>query len=114
MPKTMQSRSAFQSWDPSFITRSGTGGCAWYLKGGRLSQLKELAPFVNRSDSYRARAAACLKLAEVINNPHAKRVLASLAEAWLRLADYVEYRRQNEAGEYVGAGGLHDPDANLK
>jgi hypothetical protein len=37
-----------------------------------------------------------------------------LAEAWLRLADYVEYRRQNEAGEYVGAGGLHDPDANLK
>jgi hypothetical protein len=114
MPKTMQSRSAFQSRDPSFITKSGTNGCVWHLKGGRLSQLKELAPFMNRSDAYRARAEACLKLAEAINSPNAKQVLASMAEAWLRLADYVEFRRQNEMGEHLGADGSHDRDANPK
>ena len=58
--------------------------------------MKELAPFVNRSDAYRARAEACLKLAEVINDPHAKPVLASMAEAWLRLADFVERLRPDQ------------------
>jgi len=86
----------------------------WHLKGGRLSQLKGLGPFVNTSEAYRARAGACLKLAEAINDPHAKLVLASMAEAWLRLADYVEDRRQNEVDEHVGADGSHDQDANLK
>ena len=70
--------------------------------------------FVNTSEAYRARAGACLKLAEAINDPHAKLVLASMAEAWLRLADYVEDRRQNEVDEHVGADGSHDQDANLK
>jgi hypothetical protein len=74
--------------------------------------IKDLAPFVNSSDAYRARAEACLKLAEVFNDPHAKMVLANMAEGWLRLADYVEYRRQIEAGDHFGTDSSHDQDAN--
>jgi hypothetical protein len=35
-----------------------------------------------------------------------------MAEAWLRLADYVERREQNEVGRHFGADNLHDHDAN--
>jgi hypothetical protein len=112
MLKTMRSGSAFQSRGQSSITKSGTNGCVWHLNGGRLSQLKDLAPFVNNSDAYRASAQACLELAEVINDPHAKLVLANMAEAWLRLADYVEYRKQSEVGEHSGTDSSHDQDAN--
>ena len=73
--------------------------------------MKDLA-FVNKSDAYRASAEACLKLAEVINDPHARLVLANMAEAWLRLADYVEHRSQNEVGGHFGADSSHDQDAN--
>ena len=51
---------------------------------------------MNNSDAYRANAKACAKLAEVINDLPDKLVLLNMAEAWLRLADYVERREQNE------------------
>jgi hypothetical protein len=84
------------------------------LKGGQLSQLKKLAPCVNNRDSYRASAEACLKLAAVIDDPHAKLVLANMAEAWLRLADYVEQWSRTEAGEDIGADNSHGRDAKSK
>jgi hypothetical protein len=35
-----------------------------------------------------------------------------MAEAWLRLADYVERREQNEVGEPFGADRSSDQDVN--
>ncbi len=78
---------------------------------GDLSQLEDWEPFVNSSDAYRARAEACLKLAEVINDPNAKLVLANMAEGSLRLADNVEHRRQNKVSAHLGADNSHDQDA---
>ena len=52
--------------------------------------------FMNNSDAYRANAKACARLAEVISDLPDKLVLLNMAEAWLRLADYVERREQNE------------------
>jgi hypothetical protein len=45
--------------------------------------------------AYRANAEACAKLAETVSDPHAKAVLLNMAEAWLRLADYVARRDQD-------------------
>jgi hypothetical protein len=45
---------------------------------------------------YRANARACAKLAEEIVDPRTKIVLLTMAEAWLRLADYVESRKEQE------------------
>ena len=46
-------------------------------------------------DAYRANAEACAKLAETVSDAHAKAVLLNMAEAWLRLADYVKNRDQD-------------------
>jgi hypothetical protein len=45
---------------------------------------------------------ACAKLAAAVNDPYDKAVLVNMAEAWLRLADYLE-RKQNEAGGNISA-----------
>ena len=66
---------------------------------------------MNSSDAYRANAHACVKLAEAVNDPYDKVILLNMAEAWLRLADYVE-RKQNEVGEHFGAGSSSDQDVN--
>jgi hypothetical protein len=66
---------------------------------------------VNSSDAYRANARACAKLVQAVNDPCGKAVLLSMAEAWLRLADYVE-RKQNEVGEHFGVGSSSDQDVN--
>ena len=63
-------------------------------------------------DAYRANAEACAKLAEVINDLPDKLALLNIAEAWLRLADYVERREQNEAAERFGADDSSDQDVN--
>ena len=68
--------------------------------------------FMNNSDAYRANAKACAKLAEVIDDLPDKLVLLNMAEAWLRLADYVERREQNEAREHFGADRSSDQDVN--
>jgi hypothetical protein len=65
---------------------------------------------MNNSEVYRANATDCCKLAEVINDLPDKLVLLNMAEAWLRLADYVERREQNEVGEHFGADRSCDPD----
>jgi hypothetical protein len=67
---------------------------------------------VNKSAAYRANAAACANAAEVINDLQAKVVLLNMAEAWLRLADYVARRERNEDGEYFGADRSADRDLN--
>ena len=50
--------------------------------------------FMTNCVAYRANAEACAKLAETVSDPHAKAVLLNMAEAWLRLADYVAHRDQ--------------------
>jgi hypothetical protein len=67
---------------------------------------------MNNSDAYRANAKACASLAEVINDLPDKLVLLNMAEAWLRLADYVERREQNEAREHFAADSSSDKDLN--
>jgi hypothetical protein len=54
---------------------------------------------------------ACAKLAGAVNDPYDKAVLVNMAEAWLRLADYVE-RKQNEVGEQFDASSSSDQDVN--
>ncbi len=66
---------------------------------------------MNNSDAYRANALASAKLAEAVDDPYDKVLLLNMAEAWLRLADYVE-RKQNEVGEYFGADSSSDQDVN--
>jgi hypothetical protein len=65
---------------------------------------------MNSSDAYRATAKACAELAEVVNDLSDKLVLLNMAEAWLRLADYVERRDKNEVGEHFGAERSTDQD----
>ena len=67
---------------------------------------------MNNSDAYRANANACAKLAEVIDDLPDKLVLLNMAEAWLRLADYVERREHNEVGKHFGADSSSDQDVN--
>ena len=45
---------------------------------------------MNKSQAYRANAADCAKLAMAVSDPESKLVLAKMAEAWLRLADYLD------------------------
>jgi hypothetical protein len=40
-------------------------------------------------EDYRRFAAECLRLAKQISDPKEKAVLASMASAWIRLADFV-------------------------
>ena len=67
---------------------------------------------MENSDAYRANADACAKLAGVINDLLDKLVLLNMAEAWLRLADYVERREQNEVAQHFGADDSSDQDVN--
>jgi hypothetical protein len=97
---------------PEFHHKIGTKRLRVVFNGRGLLQIKTWAPYVNTSAAYRARAKACAKLAEVFNDPHAKPVLARMAEAWLRLADYVERRERNEVGRHFDADNSHDHDAN--
>lgn len=53
----------------------------------------------SRSDAYRASAIDCATLAEVIKNPRGKATLLIMAEAWLRLADYVEQQEREQPCE---------------
>ena len=52
--------------------------------------------YSSRSDAYRASAIDCATLAEVIKNPRGKATLLIMAEAWLRLADYVEQQEREQ------------------
>jgi hypothetical protein len=48
-----------------------------------------------KSQEYRANAAECAKLAMVVSDPDSKLVLAKMAEAWVRLADYLDTHEPN-------------------
>ena len=65
---------------------------------------------MNSSDAYRANAEACAKLAKAVNDPYDKVVLLNMAEAWLRLADYVERRERGQVGEHFRADKSSDKD----
>ena len=66
------------------------------------------------SDDYRANAKASAALAAVVHDLNAKVVLLNMAEAWLRLADYVERREQGQVGEHFRADNSPDKDLDLK
>jgi hypothetical protein len=107
--ETVRSRIAFQRLDSSSITKPGTNDWVRQLDGQAI--VKGLGPFVNNSEVYRANAVASAKLAEAVNDPYDKVVLLNMAEAWLRLADYVE-RKQKEAVEHFGVDRSTDQDVN--
>jgi hypothetical protein len=67
---------------------------------------------MNNSDAYRTNAEACAKLAEAVNDPYARLALLNMAETWLRLASYVEHRKQSGVGEHFGADRSSDQDVN--
>lgn len=58
---------------------------------------------MDKSDQYRASAVACADFAATVTDPNAKAVLLSMAEAWFRLAEYVD-RNAREPREEFGAG----------
>ncbi len=58
-----------------------------------------------KSQEYRANAAECAKLAMVVSDPDSKLVLAKMAEAWVRLADYLESKEPSKAADAIGPGG---------
>jgi hypothetical protein len=66
------------------------------------------------SNEYRANAKACAQLAEIVSDPYAQLLLLNMAESWLRLADYVEHRRQDQVGEHFHADSSSDKDMDLK
>lgn len=55
--------------------------------------------FMHGCDAYRVNAEACAKLADKVADPRTKVVLLAMAEAWLRLAEYVE-RRERSKSDY--------------
>lgn len=73
-----------------------------------------LGAFMNSCDAYRTNAEACAKLAEGVEDPYIKLVLLKMAEGWLRLASYVELRKQNEMEEHFDARSSPDRDASPK
>ena len=75
---------------------------------------KILGAFMNSCDAYRTNAEACAKLAERVEDPDIKLVLLNMAEGWLRLASYVELRKQNEMEEHFGARSSTEQDASPK
>jgi len=54
----------------------------------------------------------CAKLAKTISNLKAKATLLSMAEAWVRLADHLDQREQDQPIENPGADDRSDQDAN--
>jgi hypothetical protein len=62
---------------------------------------------MNKSDEYRASALACASFAATVDDPRAKAVLLSIAEGWVRLAEYLE-RVAPEPRDEIGAGNSPD------
>ena len=69
---------------------------------------------MNTAAAYRTKAEACAKLVQAIHDPYAKMVLLNMAEAWLRLADYVEHRNRPGQVAESRADGSPDNDMDLK
>ena len=66
------------------------------------------------SNTYRANAVACAELAEAVNDPYARLVLLNMAEGWLRLADYVEFRQQTAVAADARSDDSSDKDLDIK
>ena len=64
---------------------------------------------MSRSDEYRANAVASANLGATVDYLNTKVVLLNMAEAWLRLADYVERNQPRESRKEFGAATLQ-PD----
>jgi hypothetical protein len=69
---------------------------------------------MNNGDAYRVTAETCAKLAETIEDTHAKLILLNMAEAWLRLADHVEQRERHGRGGPLGTDTSSDHDVTPK
>jgi hypothetical protein len=59
-----------------------------------------------KSAEYRANAADCIKLAGAANGSETKLIFLKMAEAWLRLADRIEFGKPYQTD--VGSGKLPD------
>jgi hypothetical protein len=59
---------------------------------------------MTKSQEYRANAVDCAKLAMVVSDPDSKLVLAKMAEAWVRLADYLDTNESNKVADPAGPG----------
>jgi hypothetical protein len=66
-----------------------------------------LRVFMTKSDTYRANALDCMKLAAAIGDATTKLLFVQMADAWLRLADHVEL-----AKPYQPADGVSERELN--
>ena len=62
------------------------------------------------NDEYRRNAAECLRVCAEVNDPESKRVLASVAEAWMRLVTRTEKKREREISDMTA---LQQHDGHL-
>jgi hypothetical protein len=69
---------------------------------------------MNNSEAYRATAEDCAELAATVEDRHVKLILLNMAEAWLRLAAYVEQRDRNGDCEPLEANGSPDHEITPK
>jgi hypothetical protein len=61
-------------------------------RGSPAYQIRAFLMTAHDTAAYRANAKACADLALEIGDPKTKLLLLTLAESWLRLADYVDHR----------------------
>ena len=57
---------------------------------------------MSKSQEYRANAADCARLAMIVSDPDSKLALAKMAEAWVRLADYLDANEATKAADTLG------------
>jgi hypothetical protein len=112
--KTIPPGTAFQNLGPKSHQHHGNEWPLAAFTWRAIVNIRSAVRFMGRSDAYRANALDCAKLAEVINNLQARTMLLSMAEAWLRLADYVDRREQDKLFEGLRPDGRSDEDASLK
>jgi hypothetical protein len=65
------------------------------------------------SVAYRTNATACAKLAMEVSDPHNRLLLLSMAEGWIKLADYVDRRERDERAQRLGTD-IPSRDGNVK
>ena len=69
---------------------------------------------MTKSVEYRANAVDCMRLAAAVTDPETKPVFIQMAEAWLRLADYVELHKRYDLGDGLDGDGPPDLGRELR
>jgi hypothetical protein len=112
--KTLPHGTAFRNMGPKSHQHLGNEWPLAAFTWRAIVNIRSAVRFMGRSDAYRANALGCAKLAEEINNLKARSMLLSMAEGWLRLADYVDRCEQGKLFEGLRPDGGSDEDANPK